>query len=83
VRQSLSEAASELVTRVKRFTDLPVAVGFGISTAEHVAEVWQHADAAVVGSRIVAEIAEHATDAVLVERVGQLTRELLSRRDAK
>ncbi|HJQ27449.1 MAG TPA: tryptophan synthase subunit alpha [Blastocatellia bacterium] len=83
VRQSLSEAASELVTRVKRFTDLPVAVGFGISTAAHVAEVWQHADAAVVGSRIVAEIAEHATDAALVERVGQLTRELLSRRAAK
>ncbi|HEY9231796.1 MAG TPA: tryptophan synthase subunit alpha [Blastocatellia bacterium] len=83
VRQSLSEAASELVTRVKRFTDLPVAVGFGISTPEHVAAVWEHADAAVVGSRIVAEIAAHAGADALVEKVGQLTRELLSQRNAK
>src|SRR5258706_321375 len=56
VRQSFSDAASNLVKRVRRFTDLPVAVGFGISTPEQVNEVWQHADAAVAGSRIVAEI---------------------------
>ena len=78
VRQSLSEVASQLVGRVKRFTDLPVAVGFGVSTPVHVAEVWQHADAAVVGSRIVAEIAEYAGDDSLVERVGRLTRDLRS-----
>ena len=78
VRQSLSEAAAELVGRVRPFTDLPVAVGFGISTPEHVDEVWRHADAAVVGSRIVAEIAEHAGDDGLAERVGRLTRELRS-----
>jgi tryptophan synthase alpha chain len=78
VRQSLSEAAGQLVRRVKRFTDLPVAVGFGVSTPEHVAEVWQHADAAVVGSRIVAEIAQHAGDDSLVEKVGRLTRDLRS-----
>jgi tryptophan synthase alpha chain len=78
VRQSLSDAASRLVQRVRQFTALPVAVGFGVSTPEHVAEVWQHADAAVVGSRIVAEIAERAEDDSLVERVGRLTRELLS-----
>src|SRR5205809_908429 len=44
VRQNLSEATANLVQRVRRFTDLPVAVGFGVSTPEHVAEVWQHAD---------------------------------------
>jgi tryptophan synthase alpha chain len=76
VRQSLSEAASALVGRVRPFTDLPVAVGFGVSTPEHVAEVWRHADAAVVGSRLVAEIAEHAAGGALIERVSRLTREL-------
>jgi tryptophan synthase alpha chain len=82
VRQSLSEAAASLVQRVKRFTDLPVAVGFGVSTPEHVAEVWQHADAAVVGSRIVAEIENNAGDPALVEKVGALVRWLVSGRSA-
>jgi tryptophan synthase alpha chain len=80
VRQSLSDAASTLVQRVKRFTNLPVAVGFGISAPEHVNEVWQHADAAVVGSRIVAEIETNAGDPALVEKVGALTRWLVSGR---
>lgn len=82
VRQSLSEAASTLAGRVRQFTDLPIAVGFGVSTPEHVAEVWAHADAAVVGSRIVAEIAEHTNDDSLVEKVGRLTRSLRSKEEA-
>jgi tryptophan synthase alpha chain len=80
VRQSLAESAARLVERVRRFTDLPVAVGFGVSTPDHVAEVWQHADAAVVGSRIVAEIEAYANNPALVERIGVLTRELVSQR---
>ena len=80
VQQSLSEAAANLAQRVKRFTDLPVAVGFGVSTPEQVAEVWQHADAAVVGSRIVAEIEANASDPALVEKVGALVRWLVSSR---
>jgi tryptophan synthase alpha chain len=82
VRQSLSEAAGNLVQRVRRFTDLPIAVGFGVSTPEHVAEVWQHADAAVVGSRLVAEIETNAGDPALVEKVGALARWLVSSRTA-
>jgi len=82
VRQNLSEAAASLVQRVRRFTDLPVAVGFGVSTPEHVAEVWQHADAAVVGSRLVAEIENNASDPALVEKVGALARWLVSSRSA-
>lgn len=80
-RQSLSDAAAELVTRVRLFCDLPIAVGFGISTPEQVVEVWRHADAAVVGSRIVSEIEANASDALLVEKVGNLARWLLSHRD--
>lgn len=83
VRQSLSDAASSLVERVRKFTDLPIAVGFGISTPEHVAEVWQHADAAVVGSRIVAEIENNAGDPSLVEKVGALARWLVSSRPVR
>jgi tryptophan synthase alpha chain len=78
VRQSLSEAANALVERVRRFTELPIAVGFGVSTPEHVAEIWRHADAAVVGSRIVSEIAEYSGDDSLIERVGSLARALCS-----
>ncbi len=81
VRQSLSESAANLVERVRKFTDLPVAVGFGVSTPEHVEAVWQHADAAVVGSRIVAEIENFAHDSSLVERIGELTRKLVSSRN--
>ncbi|HEX5733114.1 MAG TPA: tryptophan synthase subunit alpha [Blastocatellia bacterium] len=80
-RQSLSEAAAALVQRVKRFTDLPVAVGFGISTPEQVNDVWKTADAAVVGSRIVAEIERLAGDPAIVEKTGSLARWLVSGRE--
>ena len=48
--------ARELVTRLRRHTKLPIALGFGISNASHVAVVAEYADAAVVGSAIVALI---------------------------
>lgn len=59
-QQSLASDASALVARVRRWTTLPVAVGFGISNAEHVAQVAEFADAAVVGSAIV-ELVERST----------------------
>ena len=55
-QNNVSSSAENLVGRVRKFTDLPVAVGFGISTRQQVEEVWQFADAAVVGSAIVANI---------------------------
>lgn len=48
--------ASELVSRLRKFTTLPIAVGFGISNAEHVRAVGKFADAAVIGSALVALI---------------------------
>ncbi|HKV40066.1 MAG TPA: tryptophan synthase subunit alpha [Blastocatellia bacterium] len=80
IRQTVSDSAAALAARVKRCTTLPVAVGFGISTPEHVAEVWGYADAAVVGSRIVAEIEKWTGSQDLVERVGELTAWLVSQR---
>ncbi|MFY9854170.1 MAG: tryptophan synthase subunit alpha [Terracidiphilus sp.] len=59
-QQSLTSDAASLVDRIRRYAKLPVAVGFGISNAEHVAQVAEFADAAVVGSAIV-ELIEHST----------------------
>jgi tryptophan synthase alpha chain len=59
-QQSLTADAAALVERIRRWTLLPVAVGFGISNAEHVAQVAEFADAAVIGSAIV-ELIERST----------------------
>ena len=60
-----SSAAESLVERARTFTGLPVAVGFGISSREQVSDVWRYADAAVVGSAIVADIEQSpVSDAV-------------------
>jgi tryptophan synthase alpha chain len=55
-QQNLASDARRLAERLRRFTQLPIAVGFGISTPEHVAAVGEFADAAVIGSAIVALI---------------------------
>jgi tryptophan synthase alpha chain len=52
-QQTVAGDASELVGRLRKFTKLPIAVGFGISNAEHVKAVGEFADAAVVGSALV------------------------------
>lgn len=77
-RDEMSAEAEKLVQRVRQFSNLPVAVGFGISKREHLLDVWRYADAAVVGSAIVREIenAESPDDAVV--RVKRYTRELTS-----
>ncbi len=59
-QQSMTADAAALVARIRRWTRLPVAVGFGISNAEHVAQVAEFADAAVIGSTIV-ELIERST----------------------
>ena len=56
VQQNLAADARRLVERLRRFTKLPIAVGFGISTPEHVSAVGEFADAAVIGTAIVALI---------------------------
>jgi tryptophan synthase alpha chain len=75
-RTELSAEARRLVERVRTVTQLPVAVGFGISTAEQVVEVWEYADAAVIGSAIVSEIERHDGASDLVKRIGVYVRSL-------
>jgi tryptophan synthase alpha chain len=59
-QQSMTSDAAALVGRIRRWSKLPVAVGFGISNAEHVAQVAEYADAVVIGSAIV-ELVERST----------------------
>jgi len=64
-QQSMTSDAESLVARIRRWSGpagsgLPIAVGFGISNAEHVAQVGRFADAAVIGSAIV-ELIERST----------------------
>jgi tryptophan synthase alpha chain len=68
-RDQVPTGAEALARRIRAHTALPIAVGFGISRPEHVAEVTAYADAAVVGSALVALIAEHSRSPDLLERV--------------
>jgi len=55
-RSTVSAEAEKLVTRMRQFSSLPIAVGFGISNAQQVADVQRYADAVVVGSALVAQM---------------------------
>lgn len=81
-RNEMSNEAEKLVERIRNFTDLPIAVGFGISNADQVAETLEYADAAVVGSAIVAEIIKLAPNADevpenFIEKIGEFVGKLL------
>jgi len=77
-RDQVAEGAQEMVERIRRASDLPVALGFGLSKPEHVREVGRWADAAVVGSALVSVIAEAGTSPDLTERVEEYVRWLKS-----
>lgn len=77
VRNELPHDAERLVNRVRARTDLPVAVGFGVSTAQQVRQVCRFADAAVVGSAIVSKIEKLTGSPDLVAQVGNFARSLL------
>jgi tryptophan synthase alpha chain len=71
-RDALPEDLPALVRRARAATNLPIAVGFGISRPTHVSVLGGIADAAVVGSAIVAEIEKSATPEVAAEAVAHL-----------
>ena len=76
-RDEMSRDAGDLLDRVRSHSALPIAVGFGISRPEHVAEACRHADAAVVGSALVNVIAEHQGNGV-AERAAEYVQWLKS-----
>jgi tryptophan synthase alpha chain len=75
-RETVSAEAEKLVNRMRQFSSLPIAVGFGISNAAQVADVHRYADAVVVGSAIVAEMErlERAPD--IVDKIDQFLKRL-------
>ena len=62
--RELTDESQQLVSRIRKVTDLPIAVGFGITERAQAQRVCRYADAAVVGSRLVAEIEAGGADVV-------------------
>ena len=77
-RDQIADGAQEMVERIRRASDLPVALGFGISKPEHVRDVGRWADAAVVGSALVSVIADAGASPDLNTRVEEYVRWLKS-----
>jgi tryptophan synthase alpha chain len=75
-RETLSAAVTPLIRAVRGVTDLPLAVGFGISRPEHVAELGRQVEAVVVGSAFVRLIERYANSPALESELESFTREL-------
>lgn len=58
VRSEMRSDLPEFLARLRRHTELPLAVGFGVSTPDQAAEVGRHADGVIIGSRLVAMVQE-------------------------
>jgi tryptophan synthase alpha chain len=76
MQQSVSDTISQMTAKIRAHTDLPVAVGFGISTPEQAKTVAASAEAIVVGSAVVNQIAEHGKSLDLVSRVSAFVESL-------
>lgn len=77
-QQTIASTLGKTVSQLREFTSLPIAVGFGISTPEQAREVASHADAVVVGSAIVSEIATHGQRPDLIQHVVARTEPLIA-----
>jgi len=75
-RIGLPEGLSSSIKSIKRITDKPVCVGFGISTPGHVREIQKIADGAIVGSAIVKVIEKNIKKKNLVKEVGKFVKRL-------
>jgi tryptophan synthase alpha chain len=77
-RSTVSDTVTPLVSAMRKVTDLPLAVGFGISTAEQVRTVGSVADGVVVGTAVVRVVEQNASSADLPAKLEALARELSS-----
>lgn len=77
-RDTVADGAEALATRMRAATSLPIALGFGIASPDHVRQIGKVADAAVVGSGLVSVIAEAGQSPDLIERVESYVRWLKS-----
>jgi len=77
MQQTVASNIAEMVKSIRRYTALPVAVGFGISTPEQARMVAENAEAVVVGSAIVNQVAQGGELPEVVERVSRFVQPLL------
>jgi tryptophan synthase alpha chain len=78
MQKKVSEGIAGMTARIRAHTSLPIAVGFGISTPDQAKAVAAEAEAVVVGSAIVNQIARHGKNADLVDQVARFTASLLN-----
>ncbi len=78
MRETISEQAIPLLERARKATDLPLAIGFGLSRREHMEAVAPYAEGAIVGSAIMRVVEEHGGSPELEARLEELARELKS-----
>ncbi|MEO8371952.1 MAG: tryptophan synthase subunit alpha, partial [Candidatus Solibacter sp.] len=76
VQDSLSSSVAPLIEAVRAATDLPLAVGFGVSRPDHVGELGRMVEGVVVGSAFVRLIEQNANDPALEAKLEDFTREL-------
>src|SRR6266436_3637824 len=76
MQQKVSDTVAQMTANIRAHTDLPISIGFGISNHEQAKLVAQYAEAIVVGSAIVNQIADRGQSPDLVEQVGQFVKRL-------
>ena len=77
MQTKVADSIAQMTAKIRAHTDLPIAVGFGISTPEQARIVAASAEAVVVGSAIVDQIARHGTSPDLIQHVGQFVAPLI------
>lgn len=77
MQAKISDTIAQMTAKIRAHTNLPIAVGFGISNPEQARTVAANAEAIVVGSAIVNQIAEHGKSSDLVPRVATFVRSLV------
>ena len=84
LQQAAQTSIDEAVARLKAYTDLPVAVGFGVRTPEQAANIARVADGVVVGSALVELVAQHGSNAAgaLQDYVASLKHAIVAARKA-
>ncbi len=76
MQQKISDTISSMTAKIRAHTNLPIAIGFGVSTPEQAKTIATYGDAVVVGSAIVNQIAEHEKSPELVKRVSEFVKSL-------
>lgn len=78
MQTTVADTIAGMTAKIRAHTDLPIAVGFGISTPEQAATVAKNAEAVVIGSAIVNQIAQHGRASDLVSRVTEFVKNLIA-----